>query len=140
MQYRTQIADHRLEAARLQLTLRLLIHDLPRQKQRAVNADVASSHGNPVIEMVYNARKQQALSETSPMRQFSPAAYQRRRGVEDDVEIGEVLGTRRRNPVEETCAITVSGECVHRCQGDGLGCSTVDGRQQSAPGGKGSDR
>lgn len=81
--------------------------------QRAVNADVASSHGNPVAETVDNARKQQELSETSPMRQLSPAGYQRRHGVKDNVETGEALGTRRRNPVEEMFAITVSGKCVH---------------------------
>ncbi len=96
--------------------------------QRAVNADVASSHETPVAETVYNARKQQDLSETSPMRQISPAGYQRRHGVKDNVETGEALGIRRRNPVEEMSAITVSGKCGHRCQGDGSGCSTVDGR------------
>ncbi|CAL8481764.1 protein of unknown function (plasmid) [Caballeronia sp. S22] len=41
---------------------------------------------NPVAETVYNVRKQQELSETSPMRQLSPAGYQRRHGVKDDVE------------------------------------------------------
>ena len=96
--------------------------------QRAVNADVASSHETPVAETVYNARKQQVLSETGPMRQHSPAGYQRRHGVKDNVETGEALGIRRRNPVEEMFAITVSGKCGHRCQGDGSGCSTVDGR------------
>ena len=96
--------------------------------QRAVNADVASSHENPVAETVDNARKQQELSETSPMRRLSPAGYQRRHGVKDNVETGEALGTRRRNPVEEMLAITASGKCVHRCQGDGSGRSTVDGR------------
>ena len=83
---------------------------------------------NPVAETVYNVRKQQELSETSPMRQLSPAGYQRRHGVKDNVETGEALGIRRRNPVEEMSAITVSGKCGHRCQGDGSGCSTVDGR------------
>lgn len=82
----------------------------------------------PVAETVDNARKQQELSETSPMRQLSPAGYQRRHGVKDNVETGEALDTRRRNPVEEMFAITVSGKCAHRCQGDGSGCSTVDGR------------
>ena len=96
--------------------------------QRAVNADVASSHETPVAETVDNARKQQVLSETGPMRQHSPAGYQRRHGVKDNVETGETLGIRRRNPVEEMFAITVSGKCGHRCQGDGSGCSTVDGR------------
>jgi hypothetical protein len=96
--------------------------------QRAVNADVASLHESPVAETVDNARKQQGLAETSPMRQLSPAGYQRRHGVKDDVETGEALGTRRRNLVEEMAAITVSGKCGHRCQGGGSGRTTVDGR------------
>jgi len=79
--------------------------------QRAVNADVASLHEFPVAETVDNARKQQELAETSPKRQFSPAGYQRRHGVKDDVETGEALGARRRNLVEEMSAITVSGKC-----------------------------
>jgi len=96
--------------------------------QRAVNADVASLHAGPVAETVDNARKQQGLAETSPIRQLSPAGYQRRQGVKDDVETGEALGARRRNLVEEMLAITVSGKCWHRHQGDGSGRSTVDGR------------
>src|SRR5216684_2859201 len=96
--------------------------------QRAVNADVASLHESPVAETVYNVRKQQELAETSPMRQLSPAGYQRRHGVKDDVETGEALGARRRNLVEEMPAITVSGKRRHRHQGDGSGRSTVDGR------------
>jgi hypothetical protein len=96
--------------------------------QRAVNADVASLHESPVAETVDNARKQQGLAETSPARQPSPAGYQRRHGVKDDVETGETLGARRRNLVEEMPAITVSGKCGHRRQGDGSGRSTVDGR------------
>ena len=96
--------------------------------QRAVNADVASSHETPVAETVDNARKQQGLSETSPLRQSSPAGYQRRHDVKDSVETGEALGARRRNPVEEMSAITVSGKCGHRCQGDGSGRTTGDGR------------
>jgi Domain of unknown function (DUF4372)/Transposase DDE domain len=43
--------------------------------QRPVNADVASLHESPVAETVDNARKQQGLAETSPMRQSSPAGY-----------------------------------------------------------------
>ncbi len=82
--------------------------------QRTVNADVASSHANPVAEMVDNARKQQGMSETSPIRQPSPAGYQRRHDVMDSVETGEALGAWRRNPVEEMAAITVSGKCGHR--------------------------
>ena len=96
--------------------------------QRTVNADVASLHESPVAETVDNARKQQELTEMSPMRQLSPAGYQRRHGVKDDVETGEALGARRRNLVEEMPAITVSGKCGHRRQGDGSGRSTGDGR------------
>jgi hypothetical protein len=96
--------------------------------QRAVNADVASLHESPVAETVDNARKQQELSETSPIRQLSPAGYQRRHGVKDDVETGEALGARRRKLVEEMLAITASGKCRHRHQGGGSGRSTVDGR------------
>src|ERR1017187_8729191 len=96
--------------------------------QRAVNADVASLHETPVAETVDNVRKQQELAETSPIRQPSPAGYQRRHGVKDDVETGEALGARRRNLVEEMPAITASGKCGHRRQGDGSGRSTGDGR------------
>jgi hypothetical protein len=46
--------------------------------QRAVNAEVASLHATPVAETVDNARRQQGLGEMSPMRQPSPAGYQRR--------------------------------------------------------------
>jgi hypothetical protein len=94
--------------------------------QRTVNADVASLHESPVAETVDNARKQQGLAETSPIRRLSPAGYQRRHGVKDDVETGETLGARRRKPVEEMPAITVSGKCGHRRQGGGSGRSTVD--------------
>jgi hypothetical protein len=96
--------------------------------QRAVNADVASLHEFPVAETVDNARKQQELAEKSPKRQFSPAGYQRRHGVKDDVETGEALGARRRNLAEEMSAITVSGKRWHRHQGGGSGRSTVDRR------------
>jgi hypothetical protein len=96
--------------------------------QRTVNADVASLHESPVAETVDNVRKQQELAETSPTRQFSPAGYQRRHGVKEDVETGETLGARRRNLVEEMPATTVSGKCGHRRQGDGSGRSTGDGR------------
>lgn len=98
------------------------------RSQRAVNADVASLHESPVAETVYNARKQQGLVETSPIRQLSPAGYQRRHGVKEDVETGETLDARRRNLAEEMLAITVSGKCRHRRQGGGSGCSTDDGR------------
>ena len=96
--------------------------------QRTVNADVASLHESPVAETVDNARKQQELAETSPKRRLSPAGYQRRHGVKEDVATGEALGARRRNLAEEMPAITVSGKCGHRHQGDGSGRSTVDGR------------
>jgi Transposase DDE domain len=96
--------------------------------QRRVNADVASLHETPVAETVDNARRQQELTETSPKRQFSPAGYQRRHGVKEDVETGEALGARRRNIVEEMAAITASGKCWHRHQGGGSGRSTDDGR------------
>ena len=96
--------------------------------QRTVNAEVASSHANPVAETVHNVRKQQELTETSPMRQLSPAGYQRRHGVREDVSTGEALDARRRNLAEEVLAITVSGKCRHRHQGGGSGRSTVDGR------------
>jgi len=96
--------------------------------QRAVNADVASLHANPEAETVYNVRKQQEPTETSPMRRLSPAGYQRRHGEKEDVSTGEALGVRRRNLVEEATAITASGKCRRRRQGDGSGRSTVDGR------------
>jgi hypothetical protein len=73
-----------------------------------------------VAETVHNVRKQQGLAETSPMRQLSPAGYQRRHGVKDDVETGEALGARRRNLVEEMLAITVSGKCGQACHGGTL--------------------
>jgi len=93
-----------------------------------VNADVASLHELPVAETVDNVRKPQEFAEMSPTRQLSPAGYQRRHDAKDDVETGETLGARRRNLVEELPAITVSGKRRHRHQGDGSGCSTVDGR------------
>ncbi len=96
--------------------------------QRAVNVEVASLHGFPVAETVYNARKQQELTETSPRRQFSPAGYQRRHGVKDNVETGEALDARRRKLAEEMPTITSNGKCGHRHQGGGSGRSTVDGR------------
>ena len=85
--------------------------------QRTVNADVASLHANPVAETVDNARKQQEPTETSPMRRLSPAGYQRRHDVKEDVSTGEALGARRRNLAEEVSAITVSGKCRYRHQG-----------------------
>jgi hypothetical protein len=48
--------------------------------------------------------------------------------VKDVVATGEALGIRRRNPVEETCPITVTGKWRGRFQGDGSGCITVDRR------------
>jgi hypothetical protein len=96
--------------------------------QRTVNADVASSHANPVAETVDNVRRQQELTETSPRRQLSPAGDQRRHGEKENVSTGEALGARRRNSAEEVTAITVSGKRRSRHQGDGSGRSTVDGR------------
>src|SRR6266566_2094814 len=96
--------------------------------QRTVNADVASLHVNPVAETVDNVRKQQELTKPSPMRRLSPAGYQRRHGAKADVSTGEALGARRRNPVEETLAITLSGKCERRHQGDGSGRTTDDER------------
>jgi Domain of unknown function (DUF4372)/Transposase DDE domain len=96
--------------------------------QRAVNAEVASLHGFPVAETVDNVRKQQELTETSPMRRFSPAGYQRRHDAKDDVETGEALDARRRKLAEEMPAITAIGKCRHRHQGGGSGRSTVEGR------------
>src|SRR2546426_4189941 len=78
--------------------------------QRAVNADVASLHESPVAETVDNARKQQELAETSPMRQLSPAGDQRRQGVKDDGGNGQTPGAPRRNLEAETPAKTGSGE------------------------------
>ena len=83
---------------------------------------------NPVAETVENARKQQELAEMSPMRRLSPAGYQRRHGEKEDVSTGETLAARRRNTAEEATAITVSGKCRSRQQGDGSGRNTVDGR------------
>jgi hypothetical protein len=96
--------------------------------QRAVNVDVASLHGNPEAETVYNVRKQKEPIEMSPMRWLSPAGYQRRHGEKENVATGEALGARRRNLVEEATAITASGKCRGRRQGGGSGRTTVDGR------------
>jgi hypothetical protein len=100
----------------------------PTRLQRTVNAEVASLHANPEAETLYNVRKQQELTETSPMRQLSPAGYQRRHGGKENVSTGEALGARRRKLAEEVSTITVSGKCRHRHQGDGSGRKTVDGR------------
>jgi hypothetical protein len=95
----------------------------------------------PVAETVHNARRQQELTERSPLRQFSPAGYQRRHGAKDSVSTGETLGTRRRNLAEEVRPITVSGKWVRRYQGGGSGRTVpLMGVQQNAPGGKGPDR
>src|SRR5215470_17005675 len=73
-------------------------------------------------------RKQQEPTEMSPMQRLSPAGYQRRHGGKEDMSTGEALDARRRNPAEETTAITVSGKCRSRHQGCGSGHSTVDRR------------
>jgi hypothetical protein len=94
--------------------------------QRAVNAEVASLHATPVAETVDNARRQQGLGEMSPMRQPSPAGYQRRHGTKADVSTGEARGARRGKLVEEASPITVSGKWRRRHPGGGSGRSTVD--------------
>jgi hypothetical protein len=67
--------------------------------QCAENVDVASLHENPEAETVDNVRTQQEPIETSPIRRFSPAGYQRRHSDKENVETGEALGARRRNLV-----------------------------------------
>jgi hypothetical protein len=96
--------------------------------QRTVNVEVASLHVIPVAETVYNARRQQGLDEMSPMRQPSPAGYQRRHGVKDGVSTGETRGVRWGKPTEEASPITVSGKWRRRHPGGGSGRSTYDGR------------
>jgi hypothetical protein len=96
--------------------------------QRTVNVEVASLHVIPVAETVYNARRQQGLDEMSPMRQPSPAGYQRRHGVKDGVSTGETRGVRWGKPTEEASPITVSGKWWRRHPGGGSGRSTYDGR------------
>ena len=93
-----------------------------------MNVEVASSHAIPVAETVYNVRKQQGPTETSLGRRSSPAGYQRRHGAKGDVSTGEALGVQRRKLAEEVCPITVSGKWMHRHQGGGSGCITVDRR------------
>lgn len=80
-----------------------------------------------MAETVYNARKQQELTEKSPKQQFSPAGYQRWHGVKDVVETGEALGARWRKSTEEAFTITLTGKCKGRHQGGGSGRSTEDG-------------
>jgi hypothetical protein len=91
-----------------------------------VNAEVASSHANPVVEMVDNMRRQQPLSEKSMKRKCSPAGYQRRHENKDYVSTGEVLDARRRNIVEEIQPITLMGKWKNRHQDGGLDCSAED--------------
>ena len=81
-----------------------------------------------MAETVDNVRKQQELTETSPKRQLSPAGYQRRHDVKADVSTGEALDARRRKIAEKAFAITLSGKCERRRQGDGSGRTTVDER------------
>jgi hypothetical protein len=94
--------------------------------QRTVNADVASLHAIPVAETVDNVRRQQGSAETSLILRLSPAGYQRWHVAKDYVSTGEALGVRRRNLAEAAAPITVSGKWGRRCQGGGLGRSTVD--------------
>lgn len=94
--------------------------------QREVNAEVASLHASLVAETVDNERRQQGPTETSLIRRFSPAGYQRWHEAKGYVETGEALVARRRNLAEEAGPITVSGKWTGRRQGGGLGRSTVD--------------
>ena len=105
--------------------------------QRIVNADVASLHAVPVAETVYNARRQQGPTETSPTRRPSPAGYQRWHEAKGYVETGEALVARRRNLAEEAGPITLSGKWIGRRQGGGLGRSTVDRRAAKRAGREG---
>ena len=102
-----------------------------------VNAEVASSHANPVAETVHNVRRQQWSSETSRTRRSSPAGYQRRHGAKGYAATGEVLDARRRNPDEEARPITVSGKWRGRHQDGGSGRSTVDPRAAKRAGREG---
>ena len=104
------------------------------------NADVASLPATPGAETFYNARKQQELTETSPMRQPSPAGYQRRHGGKENVSTGEALGARRRNPAAEATAITASGKCRSGIRVTDRVAVLLMGVQQNTPGGKGPDR
>jgi hypothetical protein len=96
--------------------------------QRTVNADVASLHGNPGGRDGRSRAKAARAVEMSPKRRLSPAGYQRRHGVKDDVETGETLDARRRNLAGESFVITASGKCERKRQGDGSGRSTADER------------
>jgi hypothetical protein len=105
--------------------------------QRAVNADVASSHATPVAEPVYYVRRQQGPSERSLPRRSSPAGSQRRHGAKGERATGEVRGVRRRKLAAEAWPITVSGKWSGWHQDDGSGCSTVDPRAAKRAGREG---
>ena len=96
--------------------------------QRAVNADVASSHDQPVAETVDNARRQQG--PTKGVRSGGP----HRRGISGDMMRTTACQLERpstpgeRNPAEETLPITASGKWKGRRQGVGSGHTTADGR------------
>src|SRR5262249_61893669 len=77
--------------------------------QRAVNADVASSHATPVAEPVYYVRRQQGPSERSLPRRAAAAEAQRRRGGKGGGGTGEVRGGRGRKLAAEGGAINVRG-------------------------------
>jgi len=109
--------------------------------QRAVNADVASLHDQPVAETVDSARRQQG--STKGVRSGDP----HRRGISGDMMRTTACQLERpstpggRNPAEETLPITVSGKWKGRRQGVGSGHTVLlMGVQQNAPGGKGPDR
>ena len=97
--------------------------------QRAVNADVASSHDQPVAETVDNARRQHG--PTKRVRSGGP----HRRGISGDMMRTTACQLERpstpggRNLAEETLPITASGKWKGRRQGVGSGhtvCLTVD--------------
>ena len=94
--------------------------------QRTVNVDVASLHANPMVETVYNVRRQQVQFETSLVRLYSSAGYQRWHEVKVCAGTREALDVRRRKTFEEICPITLNGKWADRHQGGGSGRSTVD--------------
>jgi hypothetical protein len=57
--------------------------------------------------------------------------------VKGYVETGEALDTRRRNLADEANPITLMGKWMSRCQGGGLGRSTVDRRAAKRAGSEG---
>jgi len=105
--------------------------------QRAVNADVASSHATPVAEPVYYVRRQQGPSERSLPRRSSPAGSQRRHGAKGERATGEVRGVRRRKLAAEAWPITVRGKWPGWLPDGGSGCSTGELRAAKRAGREG---